>query len=419
MQTFHWRSIASRLAAICLCLTFLFTGCGHSLRKPATTEEDGSSGKEATGFVEERGSGKIEYGDTAGPLAQEQEALLLAYMNLYYESLARLAPQDPGSLFSNEQQAEVSRSGISLQIGLRKMQHADYSLVSYQYTLTCLEITQGENESIQILAEEENVQNFAQNPEISTESYGIKHTFTLERQEKTWYIRRHRKMDTLYTLLLHADENEAELDDRYTSSVPGYLEQVKNDTAAREAEQRGRAVSLPAARHPYDRNAALDYAGRYVKARNGKWADYGPYGGNCQNYTSQCLLAGGIPMDAYGDHVWKWYGSTVSNRSGTSGRSSSWSGVSQFLEYAQHNKGYGLAAAVNAPYFTGEPGDLLQMGTEHGWQHTAIIASAVRDAAGNTVDYLVHSNTGDLKNYPASLFGFPKMSLTRIAGWND
>ena len=65
-----------------------------------------------------------------------------------------------------------------------------------------------------------------------------------------------------------------------------------------------------------------------------------------------------------------------------------------------------------------QSGDLLEMGTEEGWRHTVVIRDLVADETGETVDYLIHSNTNDMKNFPASLYGYPVVILTRIAGWN-
>ena len=93
--------------------------------------------------------------------------------------------------------------------------------------------------------------------------------------------------------------------------------------------------------------------------------------------------------------------------------------MSQFLQYAAANTGFGLVSAVGAPYYAGEPGDLIQMGSEESWHHVVVIRRLVTDEAGNTVDYLIHSNTNDMRNYPASLYGYPVFSLTRIAGWNS
>lgn len=78
-----------------------------------------------------------------------------------------------------------------------------------------------------------------------------------------------------------------------------------------------------------------------------------------------------------------------------------------------------MVSLVDAPYYAGQLGDLIQMGTEDRWRHVVIIRDLVTDAAGNTVDYLINSNTNDMKNFPASLYGYPVFSLTRIAGWNS
>jgi len=47
-----------------------------------------------------------------------------------------------------------------------------------------------------------------------------------------------------------------------------------------------------------------------------------------------------------------------------------------------------------------------------------IIRDVVTDEAGNPIDYLINSNTNDMSSYPASLYGYPVFSLTRVIGWN-
>ena len=98
-------------------------------------------------------------------------------------------------------------------------------------------------------------------------------------------------------------------------------------------------------------------------------------------------------MDIQGSAVWKWYGSTPSQTAEAQGRSASWTGVGSFRSYALENTGFGLVSQVDAPYYSGRPGDLIQMGTEGVWRHVVIIRDLVTDGAGNTVDYLINSNT--------------------------
>ena len=421
--------------AACLALMLGLTGC-TSLQQTAAetqagtmqplTEQETVTAEtvETTAVVAEpadsgmRGSGEILYASEVQPLSEEQEQLILDYMNLYFASLEDFEPQEEiAALFSDGEQAALADSAIDFQIGLRQMQDADYTLASWSYSLTLNEITQEEDGSLHILARENNIQNFNQNPEIASERYGGYHLFELEQMEGSWKIRSHMMFDAVYMMLWSGGGGE-EAALRYAEAVPEYLRLAQEQLQEREADREREPGELQA-QYAYDRQAAAAYADRYVDERNDAWPDYAGSGGNCQNFATQVLLAGGIPMDIYGDAVWKWYSDEVSNSPGAQGRSSSWTGVNQFVEYAAANTGYGLVAETEAPYFSGEPGDLLHMGIDGDWGHTVVIASAVTNGQGEVVDYLVDSNTGNLRNYPASLYGYPEIILTRIGGWNE
>lgn len=421
--------------AACLALMLGLTGC-TSLQQTAAetqagtmqplTEQETVTAEtvETTAVVAEpadsgmRGSGEILYASEVQPLSEEQEQLILDYMNLYFASLEDFEPQEEiAALFSDEEQAALADSAIDFQIGLRQMQDADYTLASWSYSLTLNEITQEEDGSLHILARENNIQNFNQNPEIASERYGGYHLFELEQMEGSWKIRSHMMFDAVY-MMLWSEGGGEEAALRYAEAVPEYLRLAQEQLQEREADREREPGELQA-QYAYDRQAAAAYADRYVDERNDAWPDYAGSGGNCQNFASQVLLAGGIPMDIYGDAVWKWYSDEVSNSPGAQGRSSSWTGVNQFVEYAAANTGYGLVAETEAPYFSGEPGDLLHMGIDGDWGHTMVIASAVTNGQGEVVDYLVDSNTGNLRNYPANLYGYPEIILTRIGGWNE
>ena len=421
--------------AACLALMLGLTGC-TSLQQTAAetqagtmqplTEQETVTAEtvETTAVVAEpadsgmRGSGEILYASEVQPLSEEQEQLILDYMNLYFASLEDFEPQEEiAALFSDGEQAALADSAIDFQIGLRQMRDADYTLASWSYSLTLNEITQEEDGSLHILARENNIQNFNQNPEIASERYGGYHLFELEQMEGSWKIRSHMMFDAVY-MMLWSEGGGEEAALRYAEAVPEYLRLAQEQLQEREADREREPGELQA-QYAYDRQAAAAYADRYVDERNDAWPDYAGSGGNCQNFASQVLLAGGIPMDIYGDAVWKWYSDEVSNSPGAQGRSSSWTGVNQFVEYAAENTGYGLVAETEAPYFSGEPGDLLHMGIDGDWGHTVVIASAVTNGQGEVVDYLVDSNTGNLRNYPANLYGYPEIILTRIGGWNE
>lgn len=364
------------------------------------------------------GNGTVELALEEGTLTEEQTALLQQFMDGWYQALARLQmPAKLDALFTDPQAARNALAGLEFQLGLRTMtEGADYSLLSWEYRLRCTAVRQEADGSVTVQAEEDNTQVFAQTPAAESRQYGVYHSFTLEPGEDGWRIAGHSSFDALYLTVIRRGGWE-DLESRYASAVPAFLEENRAQAAQRSAQRQD--ALLPPAAHPYDRQAALDYARRHVAARNPDWDDYGGMGGNCQNYVSQCLYAGGIPMDTAGDAVWKWYGGTVANDNTAGGRSSSWSGVDEFLHYAGSNSGRGLAALPGAPYLTGQPGDLIQMGENGSWRHVVIISQTVADDAGRTIDYLVCSNTSNLENWPASLYGYPEQMLTRVAGWND
>lgn len=63
-------------------------------------------------------------------------------------------------------------------------------------------------------------------------------------------------------------------------------------------------------------------------------------------------------------------------------------------------------------------GDVLQLGPSGDWRHTVLIVDVVTDESGQTVDYLVNSNTADLINFPAGAYTYTHQSLEKIYGWN-
>ena len=378
------------------------------------------------------GSGFLDYGeDLDEVLTSEQEQILHDYFSRQYLALAKLESTSFGELFSDARQADYADAALDLQLELRRMQPLDYSLTGFEYELEVESITTLEDGSIRIRLTEDSVQNFTALPGVDSRRLGTSHHFVLESTGDRWLIRSHTLFDPLLSTLLYEymDEyaggqwdpgflRDLDFSQDYIDAVPGYLEEAREQAELRLEQAEEARPSDRTAEEPYDREAAVAYAHQWVEDRSPDWEDYSQDGGNCQNYASQVLLAGGIPMDIQGNYIWKWYDDTVSNRNTSYGRSSSWSGVKQFMDYASGNTGFGLVAEMNAPYDTGEPGDLIHMGTDQDWRHTVVIVETVEGEDGSTADYLVNSNTANLQNYPASLYGYPDLILVHILGWN-
>ncbi|MCI8331467.1 MAG: amidase domain-containing protein [Clostridiales bacterium] len=62
----------------------------------------------------------------------------------------------------------------------------------------------------------------------------------------------------------------------------------------------------------YDREAAVAYAHEWAFKRNPRYLNFAGIGGDCTNFISQCLLAGGAPMNY--EKTFGWYYTNASNR---------------------------------------------------------------------------------------------------------
>lgn len=153
--------------------------------------------------------------------------------------------------------------------------------------------------------------------------------------------------------------------------------------------------------YEYDRMGAVQYSRRWALDRNPRFQDYEEWGGNCTNYISQCVNAGGVPMDPYGGNVMKkWYWYSDKNRT------PSWTGAQPFFEYFTGNNNddtdnFGVYAA-EADYDELELGDVVQLIKDGKAYHTMIITRILLDG-DEVYDYLISQNTYDLLDYPLSL----------------
>ena len=349
----------------------------------------------------ERISGAAANGMTVG-----QELLLLDFMDCYYQSIGQLRVIDPADLFAEPKEVAYHKTIWHDLCVIRKLSPIDLTMTSYSYALRCESITPSEETEgdVDMVLRESNVTYFAGLNGIPSEQFGIKHTFTLRSfGGDRWRIVSHVSDDNPY---YSADYDPITRQDKNFPAITDYIE-------ARRALPREGLMVDASADHPYDRQAAREYMLAYVGRRNPGFMAYDDYGGNCMNFGSQVLLAGGIPMDTDGGYETGWY--WFSQHSATL----PWVNVGWFLDYAAAEREHGLAAVVNAPYFSGETGDIITMGVDEPANHTTVILDVIRDENGLPIDYLLCSNTADLRNFPASAYYYTNRQLTKIIGWNE
>ncbi len=334
-------------------------------------------------------------------LADELARPILNLLDAYYLSIGNLELQPCRALFSTGEEADWHEAVWRSLIEIRKASLIDLHLVSYDFTLTVTDIVWYTNDFVEITVTEDAEYRFAAIADTLTQQYGTLHTFCLARSEDgVWRIDSHNSDDNPYYNFDYAED--AGCDSR--------LEEFLQDIAARQVQQGTSSTATRRWDHDYDREAAYDYMQIYIERRSDAWAAYDDVGGNCQNFGSQVLLSGGIPMDEAGNAQWYWYGHDAQDYS--------WINVDLFLEYAQTNSGFGLVADTDCGYYTGQTGDILIMGDSDP-RHTTVIADTINDENGNTVDYLLCSNTSNYRNFPASAYYYTKHWLVRIYGWNE
>ena len=141
----------------------------------------------------------------------------------------------------------------------------------------------------------------------------------------------------------------------------------------------------------YNRDAAVSYALQYALSYNPNYPNFGNLGGDCTNFVSQCLRAGGITMH---------YGATFSTnswylRSGND-YSSAWTTANILKDYLYMAGGKINAVRLNST--TGlDRGDLIQLTDASGKAtHSLIVSSVISSTSGNK--YFVCAHTENVRN---------------------
>lgn len=404
-------------------------------------EESGESSEEISTEIpeekpEEIKGGYVIRGNEASIEADiEMEKLITELLCAEYEAIAKLESSDVTRFFEDpaSENALLNQTALNYLIGMRKSSLNNLKIDEYEIGIKYDEINELEDGNIEVKITEDSRVKFAfLNGEDSYTS-GMPHIFILKKTNKGYRLVSRERDEGAYILI---DEMYEEQKGNNPKEMFAQIEKILLDAskvAAENLKQQWNEYKQDPEKHTrpqiawdvdYDTEAAVEYANRWVgkteTLRNSEWGEYDEYGGNCNNFISQCLFAGGIPMDTKGTIgvQWKWYGEGINERQTKKGRSYSWTGVGNFYQYCLHNTGYGLVAWTDGNYFAGQKGDIMQCGILDAWKHSVIVTECVKDENGVTVDYLTASNTSDRLNYPASAYAYPELRVIRIFGWN-
>ena len=343
--------------------------------------------------------------------------LIIAYMDAYYRSVFTLEVADLSSLFDNELMKEISDKAIRLCVESRKNYEFDFTMTSAHYDLTISDYrTQGDTIYVDVL--EDDTMCFAFLNGIESKTFDIENYFKINKTADGYKIADLEKVQGYYLTFYDDSENVDDVNTIYEY----YTKQLKdmyayNHEVLKPKAEKQSYVSEKSFTKAFDRNKAVAYANQYYHSRNPIWYNFTDEGGNCQNYASQCLLEGGIPLDYFGEEQWKCYVEDpnyepeINEEETATGRTRSWVNVGYFYNYAKWNEGKGMAADANVNLYYAQPGDIIIVGN-NGLSHTVIVSKVVDG------HILVNSNSIDMKDYPVEAYTYTTVMLIKILGSN-
>ena len=157
---------------------------------------------------------------------------------------------------------------------------------------------------------------------------------------------------------------------------------------------------------PYNREAAVVYARKWAMLRNPRYYNFDKLGGDCTNFVSQCIHAGGGVMNHTPTFGWYYYS--------TNNHSPSWTGVGFLYNFLTRRDGPGpVGKEVSIDEV--EPGDVSQFANETGrFTHSQMIVSVGKAAALDNI--LVCTHTYDSLDRALSTYEFIKIRFIHIEG---
>lgn len=354
----------------------------------------------------------VEISSSASSNVPETErACVEKFFTLYFASLGGFYREDISDCFSFQSEDElIDNLALDCEINAAKSADADlsFSECNISYTVLSREIDYDGNVTLSVRCSY--FFNYADS-KVQTSGEEL-HSFELGSDK---LIKKHSSnrparesaVKALDTALAEKGYTQSDMSYTYYSPYIKRAEAICTEKCAelREKTSQSEDAAFFSAEYNYDREAAADYA----ENSRGNSAKYGSYEENDVNFCSQCLIAGGIPMDAQGDKLtqWKWYGYEENNAREHSGCTKTWYERGRFWTYATENTGFGLVAQESE---TAEVGDIIQL-LNDGEPVLQVIVSRVIEG-----EYFIC--TDSLKNIPLSTFYSGEMRILKIIGYN-
>ncbi|MCH5348294.1 MAG: amidase domain-containing protein [Oscillospiraceae bacterium] len=153
--------------------------------------------------------------------------------------------------------------------------------------------------------------------------------------------------------------------------------------------------------YPLDISAEIAYAKKWAYSRNPAYYNFDKNGGDCTNFISQCLYAGGAVMNYTPDIGW-YYNSPDD-------RAAAWTSVEYLNKFLINNKDIGPFGKT-VPLSEAKKGDLIQLGNEERFYHSLLVVD-VR----NGIPYIA-AHMNNAFEIPLTLYEYEQVRCIHILG---
>ena len=155
----------------------------------------------------------------------------------------------------------------------------------------------------------------------------------------------------------------------------------------------------------YHRRAAVAYAHRWAYRRNPMFYNYDEIGGDCTNFASQVLLAGGADMNFTPTYGWYYLDANQ--------KAPAWTGVEFLYRFlTSTDRGCGPRGEI-VPLEQIEPGDIIQLSFDgQTFTHTPVVVSVGNKA--DPTDILVAAHSYDSDNRPLNTYEYQQLRPIHI-----
>ena len=225
--------------------------------------------------------------------------------------------------------------------------------------------------------------------------------------------------------------SEQQVDEQLTIIVNEIMDRdaLTRDSSHKASESASGILSpLTNTNRGYDRNAAKAYIDSWWNKRNPSWGDFDSLGGDCTNYASQVINAGGIPEDKTGSYQWYWDNMQPPRTSSPYTRSPSWGGVNEFWTYIQGNSNNNGPNGPQGQWWTTssghtqmQTGDVIQLSNGSRWFHTYVVHHTQWKTKNGRTSYKVyvssHNSNRQQDDIDAVASAYPTRRYIRILGW--